>query len=140
MWKSKACCNCFLFSCCLSHIFHLIFSPRALPAAPSTEAPRGMRAGIVPPTPCLQSTPPLWDPTKDLRAIASNFCYLENSGTVWKEFHFYSHWAQQRRLLKSHKLFQVLFGTWFYFFFVVWYLAGLLNCGSIHCYLTVLSD
>uniref|UniRef100_A0AAQ5XE02 Cytokine-inducible SH2-containing protein n=1 Tax=Amphiprion ocellaris TaxID=80972 RepID=A0AAQ5XE02_AMPOC len=56
--------------------------PRALlPAAPSTEAPRGMRAGTVPPTPCLQSSPPLWDPTKDLRAIASNFCYLENSGT-----------------------------------------------------------
>lgn len=58
--------------------------PRALlPAAPSTEAPRGMRAGTVPPTPCLQSSPPLWDPTKDLRAIASNFCYLENSGWYW---------------------------------------------------------
>uniref|UniRef100_A0A8C9ZW38 Cytokine inducible SH2-containing protein a n=1 Tax=Sander lucioperca TaxID=283035 RepID=A0A8C9ZW38_SANLU len=56
-----------------------IVSP--LPAAPSTEAPRGMREGTVPPTPCLQSTPPLWDPTKDLRAIASNFCYLENSAT-----------------------------------------------------------
>ncbi|KAM8914021.1 cytokine-inducible SH2-containing protein-like isoform 1-T1 [Spinachia spinachia] len=54
----------------------------SLPAALSTESPRGMRAGTVPSTPCLQSTPPLWDPTKDLRAIASNFCYLENSGTV----------------------------------------------------------
>ncbi|XP_072238065.1 cytokine-inducible SH2-containing protein-like [Leuresthes tenuis] len=59
-------------------------SPRALlPAAPSTEARRGMRAGIAPPTPCLQSSPPTWDPTKDLRAIASNFCYLENSGWYW---------------------------------------------------------
>lgn len=69
-----------------NHIFNLFFSPRApLPTAPSTEAPRGMRAGTVPPTPCLQSTPPLWDPAKDLRAIASNFCYLENSGKVLKE-------------------------------------------------------
>lgn len=33
--------------------------------------------------PCLQSSPALWDPTKDLRAIASNFCYLENSGWYW---------------------------------------------------------
>uniref|UniRef100_UPI0037E8F308 cytokine-inducible SH2-containing protein n=1 Tax=Semicossyphus pulcher TaxID=241346 RepID=UPI0037E8F308 len=58
--------------------------PRApLATAPSTEAPRGMRAGTVPSTPCLQSSPPLWDPTKDLRAIASNFCYLENSGWYW---------------------------------------------------------
>ncbi|KAL6111973.1 cish [Pungitius sinensis] len=55
----------------------------SLPAALSTESPRGMRAGTVPTTPCLQSTPPLWDPTKDLRAIASNFCYLENSGWYW---------------------------------------------------------
>lgn len=70
------------------HIFPIISSPRAhLPSAPSTEAPRGMRAGTVAPTPCLQSNPPLWDPTKDLRAIASNFCYLENSGTVLKLFH-----------------------------------------------------
>ncbi|XP_075893308.1 cytokine-inducible SH2-containing protein-like [Nelusetta ayraudi] len=57
--------------------------PRALPAVPSTEAQRGMRAGTVSPTPCLQSAPSLWDPTKDLRAIASNFCYLENSGWYW---------------------------------------------------------
>lgn len=58
--------------------------PRALqPTVPSTEALRGMRAGTVPPTPCLQSTPPIWDPTKDLRAIASNFCHLENSGWYW---------------------------------------------------------
>ncbi|XP_077385599.1 cytokine-inducible SH2-containing protein [Festucalex cinctus] len=55
-----------------------------LPTAPTTEAPqRGMRAGTVAPTPCLQSSPPLWDPTKDLRAIASNFCYLETSGWYW---------------------------------------------------------
>ncbi|XP_061788220.1 cytokine-inducible SH2-containing protein isoform X1 [Nerophis lumbriciformis] len=56
--------------------------PRALlPAAPSTEAPqRGMRAGTGAAMPCLQSSSPLWDPTKDLRAIASNFCYLETSG------------------------------------------------------------
>ncbi|XP_024125053.1 cytokine-inducible SH2-containing protein [Oryzias melastigma] len=54
-----------------------------LPAAPSSEARWGMRTGTVPPTPCLQSTPPKWDPTKDLRAIASNFCYLENSGWYW---------------------------------------------------------
>uniref|UniRef100_A0A3B4XHY9 Cytokine inducible SH2-containing protein a n=1 Tax=Seriola lalandi dorsalis TaxID=1841481 RepID=A0A3B4XHY9_SERLL len=52
-----------------------------LPGALSTEAPRGMRAGTVPPTPCLQTTPPIWDPAKDLKAIATNFCYLENSGT-----------------------------------------------------------
>uniref|UniRef100_A0A3Q3WPF0 Uncharacterized protein n=1 Tax=Mola mola TaxID=94237 RepID=A0A3Q3WPF0_MOLML len=57
--------------------------PRALPAAPATEAPRGTRAGTVAPAPCLQSGHPLWDPTKDLRAIASNFCYLENSGWYW---------------------------------------------------------
>nr|XP_046239384.1 cytokine-inducible SH2-containing protein-like [Scatophagus argus]XP_046239385.1 cytokine-inducible SH2-containing protein-like [Scatophagus argus] len=58
--------------------------PRApLPATPSTDIPRGMRAGTVPPAPCLQNTPPLWDPTKDLQAIASNFCYLENSGWYW---------------------------------------------------------
>ncbi|KAK5934135.1 hypothetical protein CgunFtcFv8_014554 [Champsocephalus gunnari] len=58
-------------------------APRApLTAAPSTDTLRGMRAGTAP-TPCLQSTPPLWDPTKDLRAIASNFCYLENSGWYW---------------------------------------------------------
>uniref|UniRef100_H3DBB5 Cytokine-inducible SH2-containing protein n=1 Tax=Tetraodon nigroviridis TaxID=99883 RepID=H3DBB5_TETNG len=54
-----------------------------MPAAPATEAPRGMRAGTVTPTACLQSTHPPWDPTKDLRAIASNFCYLENSGWYW---------------------------------------------------------
>ncbi|XP_061905670.1 cytokine-inducible SH2-containing protein isoform X1 [Entelurus aequoreus] len=59
--------------------------PRALlPAAPSTEAPqRGMRAGTGAAMPCLQSSSPLWDPTKDLRAIASNFCYLETSGWYW---------------------------------------------------------
>uniref|UniRef100_I3J802 Cytokine inducible SH2-containing protein a n=1 Tax=Oreochromis niloticus TaxID=8128 RepID=I3J802_ORENI len=51
-----------------------------LPTTPSTESPRGMREGTVTPTPCLQSTSPRWDPTKDLRAITSNFCYLENSG------------------------------------------------------------
>ncbi|XP_068615883.1 cytokine-inducible SH2-containing protein isoform X2 [Brachionichthys hirsutus] len=57
--------------------------PRApLPTPPPTEAPRGMRAGTVSPTQCLHS-PPLWDPTKDLRAIAKNFCYLENSGWYW---------------------------------------------------------
>ncbi|KAM7422786.1 hypothetical protein PAMA_010704 [Pampus argenteus] len=58
--------------------------PRALlPAVPSSEAPRGMRAGTVPPTPCLPNTNLQWDPTKDLRAIASNFCYLETSGWYW---------------------------------------------------------
>ncbi|XP_071751303.1 cytokine-inducible SH2-containing protein-like [Centroberyx gerrardi] len=58
--------------------------PRALlPTGPSTEAPLGMRAGTVSPPHCLESTPPQWDPTKDLRAIASNFCYLENSGWYW---------------------------------------------------------
>ncbi|CAG07004.1 unnamed protein product, partial [Tetraodon nigroviridis] len=44
-----------------------------------------MRAGTVTPTACLQSTHPPWDPTKDLRAIASNFCYLENSGMAIKK-------------------------------------------------------
>uniref|UniRef100_A0A4W6CIJ5 Cytokine inducible SH2-containing protein a n=1 Tax=Lates calcarifer TaxID=8187 RepID=A0A4W6CIJ5_LATCA len=57
--------------------------PRALlPGALSTDVPQGMRAGTVHSTPCLQSTPPVWDPAKDLRAIASNFCYLENSGAT----------------------------------------------------------
>ncbi|KAM9814118.1 cytokine-inducible SH2-containing protein-like [Neosynchiropus ocellatus] len=54
-----------------------------LPAVPSTEPQRGMRTESGPLASCLQSTPPLWDPTKDLRAIASNFCYLENSGWYW---------------------------------------------------------
>ncbi|XP_075997257.1 cytokine-inducible SH2-containing protein-like [Genypterus blacodes] len=59
-------------------------SPRALlPAAPSSEAPHGMQTRAAPSPPCLQSAPPLWDPTKDLKAIASNFCYLENSGWYW---------------------------------------------------------
>ncbi|XP_060925774.1 cytokine-inducible SH2-containing protein [Limanda limanda] len=58
--------------------------PRALlPSALSPDSPLGMRAGTVAPNPCLQSTPSLWDPAKDLRAIASNFCYLENSGWYW---------------------------------------------------------
>ncbi|XP_019716668.1 cytokine-inducible SH2-containing protein [Hippocampus comes] len=59
--------------------------PRGLlPTAPTTEAPhRGMRAGTVAPTPCLQSSTSLWDPTKDLQAIASNFCHLETSGWYW---------------------------------------------------------
>ncbi|XP_029358861.1 cytokine-inducible SH2-containing protein [Echeneis naucrates] len=54
-----------------------------LPGALSTEAPRGMRVETIPPTPCLQPTPPRWDPAKDLQAIATNFCYLENSGWYW---------------------------------------------------------
>ncbi|KAM4612591.1 cytokine-inducible SH2-containing protein-like isoform 2-T2 [Polymixia lowei] len=58
--------------------------PRTLlPTGPSTEATLGMRTGTVSPPNCLQSSPPLWDPTKDLRAIAGNFCYLENSGWYW---------------------------------------------------------
>ncbi|CAL8338357.1 unnamed protein product [Merluccius merluccius] len=60
-------------------------SPRTLlpTRAPSTAVPLGMRPGAVSPPHCLQSTPPLWDPTKDLRSIASNFCHLENSGWYW---------------------------------------------------------
>ncbi|XP_029907203.1 cytokine-inducible SH2-containing protein [Myripristis murdjan] len=54
-----------------------------LPTGPASEAPLGMRAGAVPSAHCLQSSPSIWDPTKDLRAIASNFCYLENSGWYW---------------------------------------------------------
>ncbi|XP_056129486.1 cytokine-inducible SH2-containing protein [Lampris incognitus] len=54
-----------------------------LPTGPPSDARLGMRTGNVSPSHCLQSTPPLWDPTKDLRAIASNFCYLENSGWYW---------------------------------------------------------
>ncbi|KAF0034806.1 hypothetical protein F2P81_012564 [Scophthalmus maximus] len=58
--------------------------PRTLlPGALFTEVPQGMRTGTAPPNSCLQGTPPVWDPTKDLRAIASNFCYLENSGWYW---------------------------------------------------------
>ncbi|MEQ2256308.1 hypothetical protein ILYODFUR_022987 [Ilyodon furcidens] len=58
--------------------------PRTLlPAAPSTQAPWGMREGTANPAPCFQSAPPKWDPTKDLRAIANNFCHLENSGWYW---------------------------------------------------------
>lgn len=58
--------------------------PRAfLHASASIEGPQGMRTETVHPTPCFQSTPPLWDPSKDLQVIASNFCYLENSGWYW---------------------------------------------------------
>lgn len=32
---------------------------------------------------CPHGAVPLWDPTKDFCAIASNFCYLENSGWYW---------------------------------------------------------
>lgn len=67
--------------CVLIQFMVSFSSPTALlPAGPSSEARWGMRTGTAPPTPCLQSTPAKWDPTKDLRAIASNFCYLENSG------------------------------------------------------------
>jgi len=61
-----------------------MYSPRTLlpTRAPSAAVPLGMRPGAVSPPHCLQSTPALWDPTKDLRAIASNFCHLENSGRV----------------------------------------------------------
>ncbi|MED6291625.1 hypothetical protein CHARACLAT_025495 [Characodon lateralis] len=58
--------------------------PRTLlPAAPSTQAQWGMREGTANSAPCFQSAPPKWDPTKDLRAIANNFCHLENSGWYW---------------------------------------------------------
>jgi len=55
--------------------------PRSLlPTGPSAER----RTGPVAAQHCLQSSQaPVWDPTKDLRAIASNFCYLENSGWYW---------------------------------------------------------
>ncbi|XP_056461666.1 cytokine-inducible SH2-containing protein [Gadus chalcogrammus] len=60
-------------------------SPRThLPTrAPSTALPLGMRPGAVSPPHCAQSPPLICDPTKDLRAIASNFCHLENSGWYW---------------------------------------------------------
>ncbi|CAL8353950.1 cytokine-inducible SH2-containing protein [Gadus morhua] len=60
-------------------------SPRThLPTrAPSTALPLGMRPGAVSPPHCVQSPPLICDPTKDLRAIASNFCHLENSGWYW---------------------------------------------------------
>ncbi|KAJ3602937.1 hypothetical protein NHX12_030681 [Muraenolepis orangiensis] len=60
-------------------------SPRTLlpTRAPSTAVPLGMRPGAVSPPHCLLGSPPPWDPTKDLRTIASNFCHLENSGWYW---------------------------------------------------------
>ncbi|XP_062314926.1 cytokine-inducible SH2-containing protein [Osmerus eperlanus] len=54
-------------------------SPRALPHT-ATESPLDMRTSMVPSPHCI---PPLWDPTKDLHAIASNFYYLDNSGWYW---------------------------------------------------------
>ncbi|KAG7326442.1 hypothetical protein KOW79_009843 [Hemibagrus wyckioides] len=32
---------------------------------------------------CLQSSPKFWGPSKDLRSIKSNFCYLDASGWYW---------------------------------------------------------
>lgn len=54
-------------------------SPRALPRQ-ATESLLDMRTSMTSSPNC---TPPLWDPTKDLHAIASNFCYLDNSGWYW---------------------------------------------------------
>uniref|UniRef100_A0A8C4ZN64 Cytokine inducible SH2-containing protein a n=1 Tax=Gadus morhua TaxID=8049 RepID=A0A8C4ZN64_GADMO len=67
------------------HSFFSLISPRThLPTrAPSTALPLGMRPGAVSPPHCVQSPPLICDPTKDLRAIASNFCHLENSGWYW---------------------------------------------------------
>uniref|UniRef100_A0A3B3ZQ59 Uncharacterized protein n=1 Tax=Periophthalmus magnuspinnatus TaxID=409849 RepID=A0A3B3ZQ59_9GOBI len=47
----------------------------------SSEGLLGMRTENVQSNSCLQNTPLFWDPAKDLQTIASNFCYLENSGT-----------------------------------------------------------
>ncbi|KAJ0023847.1 hypothetical protein NQD34_003746 [Periophthalmus magnuspinnatus] len=58
--------------------------PRALlPATASPEGLLGMRTENVQSNSCLQNTPLFWDPAKDLQTIASNFCYLENSGWYW---------------------------------------------------------
>ncbi|XP_020789771.1 cytokine-inducible SH2-containing protein [Boleophthalmus pectinirostris] len=58
--------------------------PRALlPATASSEGLLGMRTENVQSNSCLQNPPLFWDPVKDLQTIASNFCYLENSGWYW---------------------------------------------------------
>lgn len=58
--------------------------PRALlPASASPDGLLGMRTENVPTNSCLQNSPLFWDPAKDLQTIASNFCYLENSGWYW---------------------------------------------------------
>uniref|UniRef100_A0A3Q3A8F7 Cytokine inducible SH2-containing protein a n=1 Tax=Kryptolebias marmoratus TaxID=37003 RepID=A0A3Q3A8F7_KRYMA len=54
-----------------------------LPRTLSTEGPRGMREGAVPPPSCLQRSAQTWDPVKELTAIGLNLCYLENSGWYW---------------------------------------------------------
>uniref|UniRef100_A0A8C6SWH4 Cytokine inducible SH2-containing protein n=1 Tax=Neogobius melanostomus TaxID=47308 RepID=A0A8C6SWH4_9GOBI len=54
-----------------------------LPASASPDLLLGMRTENVPSNSCLQSAPLFWDPAKDLQTIASNFCYLENSGWYW---------------------------------------------------------
>ncbi|XP_069045716.1 cytokine-inducible SH2-containing protein [Lepisosteus oculatus] len=46
----------------------------ARPASPSPSTPLPC---------CLQSAPPLWDPTEDLRCIATTFRYLDSSGWYW---------------------------------------------------------
>ncbi|XP_063071532.1 cytokine-inducible SH2-containing protein [Engraulis encrasicolus] len=53
-------------------------SPRPILPDTPTVVPLGMSTPS-----CLHSAPPQWDPRKDLRAIASTFCYLETSGWYW---------------------------------------------------------
>ncbi|KAM6980030.1 cytokine-inducible SH2-containing protein-like [Aplochiton taeniatus] len=55
--------------------------PRSLLPGATTETSLGMRHETT--SHCLHSNPPVWDPTKDLRAIATNFCYLDTSGWYW---------------------------------------------------------
>lgn len=58
--------------------------PRSLlPASASPDGLLGMRTENVPSNSCLQNPTLFWDPAKDLQTIASNFCYLENSGWYW---------------------------------------------------------
>uniref|UniRef100_A0A4W5LGV9 Cytokine-inducible SH2-containing protein n=1 Tax=Hucho hucho TaxID=62062 RepID=A0A4W5LGV9_9TELE len=57
--------------------------PRPLLSGSPTEGPVGMRTGSISSPHCLHSTPPQWDPTKDLRTIAKNFFYLDTSGWYW---------------------------------------------------------
>lgn len=58
--------------------------PRALlPDSQTQVVPLGVSVISSSSSRCLHSTTKIWDPTKDLRAIASTFCYLDASGWYW---------------------------------------------------------
>ncbi|KAL0978709.1 hypothetical protein UPYG_G00174170 [Umbra pygmaea] len=57
--------------------------PRPRLSGTPTEGLLGMLTGSMSSTHCLHSTPPHWDPSKDLCTIANNFLYLDTSGWYW---------------------------------------------------------